>query len=239
MYRTGTVTTVYRYIFQLINVFCSFLVNVFFFKYLGSGFAFLIPPRSASAPRLKRRWQKSTYVHCTVQLWQWNIPWKISAQDPRGYLLSDLDDRVLQYLKFCNIQIKMISLEMLGESLPDVGPEEWVPLSSWPDALVCLVEDHGVGAHILQHRHRLNGVLPLCPNLWKFGTVQVSTWKLLCVICLPQSVLYWTYRNARQCCGTVCSLFGVAEPKPSFLGWRIRPRKKLLFFVTFFLLLLQ
>ncbi len=49
--------------------------------------------------------------------------------------------------------------------MPDVGPEEGVPLSGWPDALVCLVEDHGVGAHLLQHAHRLNRVLPLGPHL--------------------------------------------------------------------------
>ncbi len=47
--------------------------------------------------------------------------------------------------------------------MPDVGPEEGVPLSGRPDALVCLVEDHGVGAHLLQHAHRLNRVLPLRP----------------------------------------------------------------------------
>jgi hypothetical protein len=49
--------------------------------------------------------------------------------------------------------------------VPDVGPEEGVPLSGGPDALVCLVEDHGVGAHLLQHAHRLNSVLPLGPHL--------------------------------------------------------------------------
>jgi hypothetical protein len=51
------------------------------------------------------------------------------------------------------------------EVVPDVGPEEGVPLSGGPDALVCLVEDHGVGAHLLQHAHRLNRVLPLRPHL--------------------------------------------------------------------------
>ncbi len=46
-----------------------------------------------------------------------------------------------------------------------MGPEEGVPLGRGPDALVCLVEDHGVPAHLLQHSHRLDGVLPLCPHL--------------------------------------------------------------------------
>ncbi len=52
------------------------------------------------------------------------------------------------------------------EVVPDVGPEEGVPLSGGPDALVCLVEDHGVGAHLLQHAHRLDSVLPLGPHLY-------------------------------------------------------------------------
>ena len=123
---------------------------------------------------------------------------------------------------------------MLGESLPDVGPEEWVPLSSWPDALVCLVEDHGVGAHILQHRHRLNGVLPLCPNLWKFGTVQVSTWKALvrdmfaakrAILNLSQrQAMLWNRLFINRCCGTEAELSWLEDP----------PSKKVAFLCNFF-----
>ena len=44
-------------------------------------------------------------------------------------------------------------------------PEERVPLRRRPDPLVHLEEDESIVTDCLQHRHVLNGVLPLCPHV--------------------------------------------------------------------------
>ena len=85
-------------------------------------------------------------------MWRPNTGWNAKAH--KNQLLSHLLPHAL-VADEVGVD-RVLRLELRLRDLPDVRPEERVPLRGRPDALVQLVKQQGVVGHLVQHR-RLEG----------------------------------------------------------------------------------